>query len=121
MLSKDSLDMTRGGVRNMKVQKTVKKIAALGLGASMVGATLIGAMAAADLSNFPTMFVNEEGQFNGLIVYGAGAKAEDVLASNNIQSAIQGVAVKKTAIQPGTSGEKKVKVEQGVELGNNNL
>ncbi|MBI3032912.1 hypothetical protein HYY69_05530 [Candidatus Woesearchaeota archaeon] len=105
----------------MKVQKTVKKIAALGLGASMMGATLIGAMAAADLSSFPTMFVNAEGQFNGLIVYGAGAKAEDVLASNNIQSAIQGVAVKKTAIQPDTSGEKKVKVEQGAELGNNNL
>ncbi len=105
----------------MEVQKTVKKIAALGLGAGMMGATLISAMAAADLANFPTMFVNAEGQFNGLIVYGAGAKAEDVLASNNIQSAIQGVAVKKTAIQPNTSGEKKVTVAQGVELGNNNL
>src|SRR3989338_1991304 len=121
MLSKDSLDMTRGGVRNMKVQKTVKKIAALGLGASMVGATLIGAMAAADLSNFPHMFVNEEGQFNGLIVYGAGAKAEDVLESNNIQTAIQGVAVKKTQIQQNTSGEKQVAVSDGVELGNNDL
>lgn len=105
----------------MEVQKTVKKIAALGLGVGMMGATLISAMATADLANFPTMFVNAESQFNGLIVYGAGAKAEDVLASNNIQSAIQGVAVKKTAIQPNTSGEKKVKVNNGVELGNNDL
>ena len=32
----------------MKLRKTIKKMAALGVGASLVGATLLGATAAAD-------------------------------------------------------------------------
>ena len=50
----------------MNLRKTVKKIAALGLGVSMVGATLLGAMATADLANFPSMFINADGKFDGI-------------------------------------------------------
>ena len=36
----------------MRVKKAIKKIAALGVGATMLGATVLGAMAA-DLANYP--------------------------------------------------------------------
>ena len=50
----------------MKVRKAIKKIAALGAGITMVGATILGAMAA-DLSAYPAPFV-QNGQFNALII-----------------------------------------------------
>lgn len=51
----------------MKVSKAIKKIVALGVGATMVGATILGATAAADLKNYPDFFL-EDGTFDGVIV-----------------------------------------------------
>ena len=100
----------------MKLKKTVKKIAALGIGVSMVGATLLGAMATADLANFPTMFINEEGQFDGVFVVGKNAKAEDIIGQNMLVSALQVVAVKKTPIVGASTS---TTVSEGYEMGNN--
>ena len=100
----------------MNLKKTVKKVAALGIGVSMVGATLLGAMATADLGNFPTMFINEEGKFDGIFVVGKNSKAEDIIGQNMLVSALQAVAVKKTHIE-GTSTT--TTVSGGYELGNN--
>ena len=57
----------------MKVRKAIRAIAALGAGISMVGATIMGAMAA-NLSEYPAPFV-QNGVFDGLIVVGDGAAA----------------------------------------------
>ena len=61
----------------MKLRKAIKRIIALGTGATMVGATILGAMAAADLSNYPAPFV-EDGAFNALLVVGAAAKRHTI-------------------------------------------
>lgn len=71
----------------MRVRKAIKKIAALGAGISMVGATFLGAMAA-DLSEYPSMFV-QNGQFDGVIVVGDKAAAEDVVGSIDIATSLQ--------------------------------
>ena len=88
----------------MKVRKAIKKIAALGAGLSMVGATFLGAMAA-DLSGYPSMFI-KNGQFNGVIVVGDKAAAEDVVGSIDIATSLQyalGQPVAQ-ATQPGGQG-----------------
>ncbi|MEM3126526.1 MAG: S-layer protein [Candidatus Woesearchaeota archaeon] len=71
----------------MRVQKAIKKIAALSAGATMLGATIMGAMAA-DLSQYPEPFV-KNGRFNGVIVVGDQAKADDVLGSIDIATSLQ--------------------------------
>lgn len=71
----------------MKVVKAIKKIAALGVGMSMIGATMLGAMAA-DLSGYPSMFI-KNGQFDGVIVVGDKAAAEDVVGSIDIATSLQ--------------------------------
>ncbi|MBS3164607.1 hypothetical protein J4439_04200, partial [Candidatus Woesearchaeota archaeon] len=57
----------------MELRKALKGIVALGTGATMVGATVLSALAAADLANYPAPFVSG-GQFDALIVVGANAK-----------------------------------------------
>ena len=42
----------------MRFQKTIKRMIALGTGATMVGATIMGAMAA-DLSSYPSPFIKD--------------------------------------------------------------
>ena len=71
----------------MRVKKAIKKIAALGVGATMLGATVLGAMAA-DLANYPEPFV-DTGLFNGYIVVGDNAAAEDVVGAIDIAAALQ--------------------------------
>ena len=61
----------------MGFKKVIKRIVALGTGASMVGATLMGAMAA-DLAHYPNQFI-KDGKFTGVLVVGDKAAAEDVL------------------------------------------
>src|SRR3989344_8855588 len=51
----------------MRVSKAIKKIVALGVGATMMGATILGATAAADLKDYPTFFL-DGGTFDGVIV-----------------------------------------------------
>lgn len=99
----------------MRVNKTIRKIASIGAAVGMVGATLMGAATAADLSEYPQMFI-QDGAFNALLVVGADAKAEDVIGITNIATSLQSVAVKKTAIP--TATEATTSVENGVELCN---
>jgi hypothetical protein len=72
----------------MRLKRAIKRVVALGTGATMVGATILGAMAAADLANYPTPFV-EDGAFNALVVVGAAAKTEDVLGAIDIATSLQ--------------------------------
>ena len=65
----------------------VKRILAVGAGATMLGATVMGAMAA-DLNDYPNMFVSD-GVFNGLLVVGANAAAVDNLAMTDIAASMK--------------------------------
>ena len=85
----------------MRVKKAIKKIAALGAGISMVGATMLGAMAA-DLSSYPDLFI-KDGQFNGAIVVGDKAAAEDVVGSIDIATSLQ-YALAQPVAQPSQPG-----------------
>ena len=60
----------------------VKRLFAVGAGATMLGATAMGALAA-DLSSYPGMFV-EDGTFNGFFVVGENAASVDNLAMTDI-------------------------------------
>ena len=71
----------------MEVKKTIKKVLALATGISMVGTTLLGAMAAS-LSEYPSPFV-KNGMFDALIVVGEKAAAEDVVGSIDIAQSLQ--------------------------------
>lgn len=107
---------TRRCIRKMNVRKVVKKITALGVGATMLGATIFGA-AAADLSNFPKpLFVNANtGVVDSLFVLGENAKSTDTLGMNAIVAAIQASAVKRVPIA-GTDSKETVALEDGVNL-----
>ncbi|MFH1590632.1 MAG: hypothetical protein ABIC95_01755 [archaeon] len=55
---------------------------------------MFGAMAA-DLSDYPKpMFIGEDGAFNGIVVVGNDAKAEDIIGATNIMASLQRAAVK---------------------------
>ena len=74
----------------MEIKRTVKRIAAVSAGAAMLGATAMGALAATDLKEYPSMFVTE-GSFNGYIVVGENAKPIDNLAATDIASSMKTV------------------------------
>src|SRR3989338_9207177 len=103
----------------MRVKKTISKIASIGAAATMVGATLMGAAMAADLSEYPSMFI-EDGTFNGILVVGADAKAEDVIGITNIATSLQTQSVQTTVVAEEESDEE-YSVSEGYELCNRNL
>lgn len=78
-------------------KNAIKRIAAIGLGTVMLGATVFSAVAA-DLKDYPAPFVNN-GVFNGEIVVGADAKTADVVGAIDIAASLQ-YAMKST----GTGG-----------------
>ena len=86
----------------MRLQKVIRRIAALGTGVTMMGATLMGAMAAADLGNYPTPFI-DGGKFSGVLVIGDKAAAEDVIGVSDIAVSLQFAATKKVGTASGTS------------------
>lgn len=67
-------------------KKVVKKLLAFGIGSAMLGATVMGAMAA-DLSAYPSSF-QTDGVFNGYFVVGEAAKPIDNLAMTDIATAM---------------------------------
>ena len=73
----------------------VKRILAVGAGATMLGATVMGAMAA-DLSEYPDMFVSD-GVFNGLLVVGENAAAVDNLAMTDIAASMKSASGSSTS------------------------
>ena len=86
----------------MKVRKAIKKLVAIGTGAVMMGATIVGAMAAADLSNYPSPFI-QKGQFDGLIVVGENAASSDVVGAIDIAISLQYGAKTTTTVSTGGS------------------
>jgi len=76
----------------MRFKQTIKRITALGVGASMVGATIFGAMAA-DLSQYPSQYI-QDGKFAGVMVVGDKAAAEDVIGVSDIAVSLQFAATK---------------------------
>ena len=85
----------------MRFKKAIKKIMALSTGATMMGATILGAMAAADLANYPAPFI-KDGKFNGVLVVGDKAAAEDVIGVSDIAVSMQFAATK--AVSVGAAG-----------------
>ena len=88
----------------MGFKKTIKRISALGVGATMVGATIFGAMAA-DLSAYPSQYI-KDGKFTGVMVVGDTAAAEDVIGVSDIAVSLQFAATK-----PAEVGASAVSVE----------
>ena len=76
----------------MRFKQTIKRIAALSTGASMVGATMFGAMAA-NLADYPKQYI-KDGKFTGVLVVGDKAAAEDVIGVSDIAVSLQAAAVK---------------------------
>src|SRR3990170_3703799 len=87
---------TRRCLVQMEFKKTIKRISALGIGASMVGATLFGAMAA-DLANYPSQYI-KDGKFAGVLVVGDKAAAEDVIGVSDIAVSLQFAATKPVTV-----------------------
>ena len=69
-----------------------KIIKAITTGTLLLGSTLGGAYATADLANFPNQFV-KDGKFNGVMVIGDKAAAEDVIGLSDIAISLQFAAV----------------------------
>jgi hypothetical protein len=81
----------------MKLRNTVKKIAALTTGTAMIGATMMGAMAAVDLQQYPAPFVSN-GTFQGYFVVGETAMPADVISMTDIGMSLQAAAVVETVV-----------------------
>ena len=87
----------------MLVIKKVKKIIALGVGASLMGASLLGATAA-DLADFPSPFV-KDGMFDGMMVVGDDAAPADIIGVTDIAMSLQfSSSVTRTVNIAGASG-----------------
>ena len=71
----------------MKLSKAIKKIAAISSGAVMLGATVLGAMAA-DLSAYPSPFI-KDGALDAILVVGAAAASSDVIGVTDIAASLQ--------------------------------
>jgi hypothetical protein len=83
----------------MNVKKAIKKVAALGVGVSMLGATLLGATANPfDLGDYPMPFV-EDGMFNGLMVVGDDAAPADIIGVTDIAMSLQFSSSTKEVVQ----------------------
>lgn len=71
----------------MNIKKNIKRIAALGMGAAMIGTSIMGA-AAADLSQYPRPFVRD-GQFDAMLIIGEDARTPDVISAVDIATSLQ--------------------------------
>jgi S-layer protein (TIGR01564 family) len=78
--------------------KWPKRIAALTTGALMLGATLAGAFAVADLEDYPAPFVQNGVLGDSVIVVGKSAETADVLGAIDIAAALQAAAVSQIEI-----------------------
>ena len=97
----------------MKLRKAIKRILALGTGATMVGATLFGAMAQGDLGTYPVPFV-QDGKFNALIVVGETGMTSDVVGAVDIATSLQYASRTAKTVQTGSAGS--VTVEGGARV-----
>ncbi len=105
----------------MKIKNMAKKVAAIGVGAAMLGATLTSALALQDLGNYPAPFVSDGVLDNSVIVVGESAATADVLGAIDIAAGLQAAAVSSEPIQGTTvdpSVSEGVKVEKAGNLFN---
>src|SRR3989304_5288541 len=93
----------------MKAKTVLRKIVALGAGATMMGATLMGAMAL-DLGDYPAPFVTD-GIFSGKIVIGDVAAPADVVGAIDIAASLQRAAVTESVVGAGSVSTSNGKVE----------
>ena len=84
----------------MKVKNVVKKIAAFAAGATLVGATILGAVAAADLGAYPAPFITDNA-YNAKIVVGANAATMDVIGATDIAAGLQVLSYIETEVVTG--------------------
>jgi len=70
-----------------KAKNTIRKITAITTGAALLTTSLAGAAFAADLSEYPSPFV-QDGVWTGLIVIGSGGAAADVVGATNIATTL---------------------------------
>lgn len=96
----------------MQVKKAIKRIVALGAGTVMMAATMAGALAAADLANYPTPFVSD-GVYDAFIVVGDKAAAEDVIGAVDIGAGLQYSMKKTTTVSAGAT---EVVIDQGYKV-----
>ena len=87
----------------MNLKKIVRKVAAVGAGATMVGATLMGALATS-LADYPSPFVSD-GAFDAVLVVGDNAAAADIIGVTDIAMALQ-FSMKTTEAVSTTAGTK---------------
>ena len=105
----------------MQVLKTLKRVAAIGTGVAMLGATLTGALAL-DLKDYPKPFVTD-GVYDdsNVFVYGDTAIAADTVAISDITAGLQFLA-KTPVVASGSTvsviGGKSAKVPLGQGLSN---
>jgi hypothetical protein len=101
----------------MKAIQAVKKMVALGMGITMVGATIFGA-SAVQLSDWPAPFVvNGTPASNLAVVVGDAADAIDVVGMGDIIGGLQAAAVVKTTLAAGGGGKGVVVEGDAVEIG----
>jgi len=97
----------------MKVGKAIKKIVALGIGATMMGATILGATAA-DFSDYPNFFL-DGGQYDGVIVVRGDADSlAAVDITNNMFYAGTGASTTTTTSVQGDAWEVNKLEEAGI-------
>jgi len=88
----------------MKVRNIIRKAAVLGASATMIGATVMGALAY-NLADYPAQFV-VSGEFDGKIVVGEKAATSDVLGAIDIAASLQANSVTTEEVEiPGMAGE----------------
>ncbi|HLC46998.1 MAG TPA: S-layer protein [Candidatus Nanoarchaeia archaeon] len=92
------------------MRKTIQKISAIAAGVSMVGATIMGAVAA-DLSQYPAPFI-KNGAFDALIVVGDDAASEDVVGAIGIGTSLQYAMRQAAAV----SGNAQVTISEGKKI-----
>ncbi|RMF54662.1 S-layer protein, partial [Candidatus Woesearchaeota archaeon] len=83
------------------MRKAIKKIVALGVGTTMLGATMFGALAA-NLSDWPQPFVTD-GLADFVIVLGEFAAVSDVIGAIDIATSLQTESVTETVVGGGST------------------
>ena len=81
----------------MNMKNMIRKVAAVGAGATMVGATLMGALATS-LADYPAPFVSD-GAFDAVLVVGDNAAAADIIGVTDIAMALQFGMTTTTALE----------------------
>ncbi|MBU0758701.1 MAG: hypothetical protein KKF44_11645, partial [Nanoarchaeota archaeon] len=86
----------------MEVKQAIKKVIALATGASIVGATLVGAMAQ-NLADYPMPFVKEGVFSDSVVVVGEKAAPSDILGAIEIAASLQAAAVSVEPVEVSTA------------------